>query len=472
MNKSSNYDLPNFKALYELTATLRELQSDYNQVHDRQKNQQSLDAFLTWLQENDVGTTDLVIKETSNTGFGVFAQNEIQINKTIVQVPLSMMITSIPSTPVLENIVKSDMLLSSVPMNTLILQLLIEDSNRESFWRPYLDILPEQFTLPMYFNPDQMNLLKHSSILQDAIKDNFNSVRQYLHFSRLLFLKYKLIANPHFTFERFQWARAICLTRQNPIFRSNPENQQESHLALIPLYDMFNHSNGTVTSFYDMNNSMLEMKSQFDVKIGDEILMTYGARSNQELFLYSGFVDQDTIENDYIKLSVMIPANDTCAQDRKDLLSKFGLTIGEKINLRHGEPLTSSPKLFSFLYGLLIGKEELKKSLIDKSFTASDSLNQKCKTWLIIKIRVMLKGLKQMKLLCCELMASSHLSKSNCQVVCKGEASEKTDSKKANMETLVSKETNLETGCIKLIHSLAKVEIQLLETFLLSLNKA
>jgi histone-lysine N-methyltransferase SETD3 len=65
------------------------------------------------------------------------------------------------SSPSLGPLVTNDQLLRSMPNVALALFVLHERS--QSKWKPYLDILPNQFNTPLYFDYEQLNRLKSSA---------------------------------------------------------------------------------------------------------------------------------------------------------------------------------------------------------------------------------------------------------------------------------------------------------------------
>ncbi len=61
----------------------------------------------------------------------------------------------------LGSLITNDQLLCSMPNVTLALFLLHERS--QSKWKPYIDILPDHFDTPLYFDYEQLNRLKPSA---------------------------------------------------------------------------------------------------------------------------------------------------------------------------------------------------------------------------------------------------------------------------------------------------------------------
>ncbi len=61
-------------------------------------------------------------------------------------------------------LITNDQLLRSMP-NIALALFLIHERSQSSKWKPYIDILPNHFTTPLYFDYDQLNRLKSSAAL-------------------------------------------------------------------------------------------------------------------------------------------------------------------------------------------------------------------------------------------------------------------------------------------------------------------
>lgn len=75
------------------------------------------------------------------------------------------------------------------------------------------------------------------------------------------------------------------MTRQNFI-PAQPESESQV-LALIPLWDMANHSEGTITTSYNVEKNQIEGATMTEVRKGDQIFIHYGRRNNAELLIHN-----------------------------------------------------------------------------------------------------------------------------------------------------------------------------------------
>ena len=107
------------------------------------------------------------------------------------------------------------------------------------------------------------------------------------------------------TWPLFRWARAIALTRQNPIKQLQADKESvKTHYGLVPFFDFFNHQPGHMSAMFDAESMMLDMTLEFDCDPEEQVFMSYGNRSNKQLFIYSGFVDKYWMSNDCFPISV------------------------------------------------------------------------------------------------------------------------------------------------------------------------
>ncbi len=78
------------------------------------------------------------------------------------------------------------------------------------------------------------------------------------------------------------------MSRQNEI----PEKVDGSGqvLALIPLWDLCNHTEGHMTTFYNLEQQTCDCYALEDTPTGEEFRIFYGSRPNQDLLIHQGFV--------------------------------------------------------------------------------------------------------------------------------------------------------------------------------------
>ena len=90
-----------------------------------------------------------------------------------------------------------------------------------------------------------------------------------------------------FYFEDFVWAVSSVMTRQNEI---PIRDGRTSALALIPLWDLGNHTNSLMGTDFNTETQACDCYAAHFTKAGEEFTIFYGARTNAELFIHQGFV--------------------------------------------------------------------------------------------------------------------------------------------------------------------------------------
>ena len=90
-----------------------------------------------------------------------------------------------------------------------------------------------------------------------------------------------------FFYDDFVWAVSTVMSRQNEIPLGE---RKKSALALIPLWDMSNHTNGLVATDFNLETHSCECYATQFTKAGGEFRIFYGPRTNAELFVHQGFV--------------------------------------------------------------------------------------------------------------------------------------------------------------------------------------
>uniref|UniRef100_A0A7S0CQD4 SET domain-containing protein n=2 Tax=Amorphochlora amoebiformis TaxID=1561963 RepID=A0A7S0CQD4_9EUKA len=170
--------------------------------------------------------------------------------------------------------------------------LLQEKHDPNSFWKPYIDVLPGDYSnMPILFDDFYKKLLKGSYALQSA-QNTMESLRA----------EYDGICNvcPEFRkylFMEYIWGRLAVSTR---VFGVTIDGKKTS--ALVPFADMSNHSANSQTDWqFDSKRDGFTMVANRPIKRGDQIYVNYGRKCNGRYFVNYGFtVDGNQNDNDAV----------------------------------------------------------------------------------------------------------------------------------------------------------------------------
>lgn len=366
MCTTGSQDWAQFVKIYEMLQKIRALEKDY--VLPPNSREEHFDKLLTWLSEEGASWKSLKIHQFSVGGFGLSAECSIEEGEQWLTIPRKVMLTSETARKSkLGVIAETDTILQHMPNVLLALHLLNERCEEKSFWTPYIKTLPDEYDTPMYFTLEELNELKGSPVLDEAVKHCRNIARQYAYFYRLFKTHHAgsrsdqdLPMKEFFTYDSYRWAVSAVMTRQNPI----PSTDGSSELlALVPLWDMCNHSSGKLTTDYNLEKDQLESYSFQAVSPGDQIFIFYGLRSNAELFVHSGFVYADN-EHDSVAMKLELRKSDPLYSRKEELLNKLGISSSTSFRIRRGaSPIDGSVLAFHRVSAM--NEETLNKCCVD-----------------------------------------------------------------------------------------------------------
>ncbi|XP_076441686.1 actin-histidine N-methyltransferase-like [Babylonia areolata] len=352
-------ELEDYPEIHGLVEKIRKIQSGLRPA--TVNREQAVPAFMEWLHKNGVDSSAVEIQSFPGYGLGLKANKDIKESDLLLKIPRALMMTvdSALKTP-LGELIREDKILQVMPNVTLAMHLLVESKSPKSFWKPYLDILPDSYTTPLYFSPDELQHLKGSPTLGNSITQYRSVARQYAYFYRLLqkhAAASKLGINENFTFDDYRWAVSTVMTRQNLIPRE--DSSEKKTYGLIPLWDMCNHTNGIYSTDFDTESNCSLCYSQQDVAAGDQVFMFYGPRSNGEFLVHNGFVFPDN-EHDRLCLKLGISKGDPLCDAKSEVLGKISLQTSRSFFLHCGECPVDG-EMLAFLRIFTMDEETLMK---------------------------------------------------------------------------------------------------------------
>ncbi|XP_076068321.1 actin-histidine N-methyltransferase-like [Oratosquilla oratoria] len=382
-----------YTELYALVEKIRAYESEL--VLPKYKRMDEVSAFMVWLQEKGVQVDGVTIADYGAEGLGLQTEKDIPQGHPVITVPVHAMMTEeTAKKSYLGSLIERDPILQHMGNVSLALHLLGEAVNPDSKWAPYIHVLPESYSTTLYYTPEQMQLLKGSPALEEALKMFRNISRQYSYFYRILQSLQEAKSWPirdFFTFDSYRWAVSSVMTRQNLISSKESSGQ----LALIPAWDMANHQQGIYSTDFDDEKRQSVCLAQKDFKAGEQFTIFYGQRSNFELFIHNGFVYADN-ENNHLSIKLGVSKSDPLHDEKNQLLQSLGLPSSGTFHLVRGlHPITRG--LLAFTRVFCMDKDSLQKWVKDGS-KAQGLLHEDCdvgttiqdKTWAFLSTRVAL----------------------------------------------------------------------------------
>lgn len=244
------------------------------------------ELFNNWLIMNGAKLNNIYIKEYSTTERGVHASDDIASNDRVVSIPLKLLIHDGMS---IDTIYHHEIQLSQNKgyfkdmriINVLFYMLQEYLKGDSSFFKPYLNILPENIShFPLFWDKTYMSYLENTDIpvLVGERLERFSH-------------DFELAKSKSATFSRdcskeiFLWLRCIIGSRN---FGLNINGTNRSVMA--PLGDMLNHSSNCDVGWgFDNTDKVYYMNSNRSISKNSEIFDSYGSKDNSQYFLYYGF---------------------------------------------------------------------------------------------------------------------------------------------------------------------------------------
>ncbi|KAF8647120.1 hypothetical protein AX16_006952 [Volvariella volvacea WC 439] len=299
--------------------------------------EQELAGFLDWFTKNggtidreSVGFMDFPLSEG---GRGAFAKRDIPAGHALFTIPRSLTLSTRTSTlpGKFGKDAWNERKLNEGWAGLILCMMWEAASGASSKWNDYLEILPTKFDTPMFWNQEELDELKGTSIVEklgrdEAERDYSQKVLPAVQSRPDLFPPDRIPT--HYTLEAYHIMGSRILSRSFEVERWNLDDEEEegnttgnandssmdvdppshdgadheerdedgeevdaSDISMVPMADMLNarygHENAKL--FYEEN--FLGMISTQTIRAGEQIWNTYGDLPNSELLRRYGHVD-------------------------------------------------------------------------------------------------------------------------------------------------------------------------------------
>ncbi|KAJ2357693.1 hypothetical protein IWW50_003979 [Coemansia erecta] len=279
-----------------------------------ESNKQRLERFVAWLADNGAEMDQIEVRETEH-GNGVYAREAIGEESQFAQIPMRLVVTG----RVCRAALGTDASESELRGRPLLCAFLIQQrfvAGTESFWHPYISILPCEFHTPLFFTDSELELLRGTPMAY-AVEDRRQLLRAE-HEELMQRVPETAIPPSVLTFENYLWAAGVVSSRAfTESLVSGTKDTDGETSVLLPLLDMMNHRPLTRISWI-IDDSCIGFRSGAAIGKGCEVVNNYGGKSNEELLLGYGFcVPGNPLSCYHIKLNYTM---DPLAGDKRGIL--------------------------------------------------------------------------------------------------------------------------------------------------------
>lgn len=140
----------------------------------------SIDLLKKWVLEHEGKFDGVSISEFPGYELGLEATKPHKKDDLIIEIPKKVLMCDETSlSEDMEEAVKTIPMLEKMENVRLAFTLICEKVRKESFWKPYLDTLPEKHSTIMNFTASEMQELKGTSTFGTTLKQCIAIARQY-----------------------------------------------------------------------------------------------------------------------------------------------------------------------------------------------------------------------------------------------------------------------------------------------------
>lgn len=304
---------------------------------------------LDWLQGEGASFPKLRIGHLEGGERGVFARVDLEPGEELLRVPRQCLLT-------IERARDSDIgrLIQAHAPDTseeayLAAFLLQEREREDSTWRPYLELLPKDFShLPLFYTEEELSLLQGSFMLREVAR-----WKELLlgHYAQLL---ERVPGFSRYTPEAFLWAQFTLISRTFGLTVGN-----QFIRAFVPMADMLNHRQSPEAEWgMSEDGSAFLLAARKAVTAGEEIHISYGVKPNYRFLLNYGFVPEHNADDELV-LYLGVPEEDPWAAEKRELLALPHPTARRRFEVPLHYENASTVAMFSFLRVAYAGTEEL-----------------------------------------------------------------------------------------------------------------
>ncbi|XP_075157532.1 actin-histidine N-methyltransferase-like [Haematobia irritans] len=131
---------------------------------DKSSRLVNIDKFYQWVKENGIKYDGIEIAEFPGYDLGLKAKRDFNKNELLFGIPRKLVLCEEN-----EDCAFARKGIFNVSNLNLACSLMLEASKPDSFWKPYIDLLPETYNTVLYFTVDEMAQLKGSNALSAAL---------------------------------------------------------------------------------------------------------------------------------------------------------------------------------------------------------------------------------------------------------------------------------------------------------------
>ena len=323
----------------------------------------------------------LKLRAVWGRGRGLVTTRPVEAGETLMRVPLMKCLSTASArrgaiAPALAEISSPRVTVEAVVALHLLHELYVQGA--ASPWWPYVSILPADVGSPVMWAPRELAQLEGSNLVgfRDAVLRAWTEQRDAL-FPALTERYPELFPEQHFRTSRWVWAMSTVWSRAAHV----PAGNGRTLLAMVPLFDMFNHGYGrgdgssspaAIETRWDPTSGAIVVRSTYGFPgPGHEARFNYGDKPSQYALLQYGFVPMNN-PGECVEVALHLPKRDALRARKSALLTKHDLSPKER-NF-HFYPRRLDPDLLAATRIQMMTEAELDDPIAEAAAVAGASV--------------------------------------------------------------------------------------------------
>lgn len=274
-----------------------------------------MNAFKKWTEDNKLPPHKVQIGKAP--GHRLEATEDIKPGEIMLSVPFKMLMSPKAAGDSAVGAAFKEIALPSSIIMTL--WLIHEKNDAASFWKPWLDVLPE--TVPSSLNFDEAELAEMEGSMMQSITARRKLViaQEYQEVMRIVQVNHTaLFPNATFTLEAYKWASTIVSSRSIVVSTGNVTVP-----LLVPFVDLAQHDHNANSTFEFDDDNNFKVITNEQVNSSQPVRLSIGLRSNAQLILSHG-ITLDNNDFDQVQLNVQVSEDDPFMSVKRKILDQAG----------------------------------------------------------------------------------------------------------------------------------------------------
>ncbi len=293
---------------------------------------EDLTSLTDWIETNggDCNLLNIIVQKTSE-GWTITTKNDIGKGSSIMTIPKSICLYSDTNDTESIRVLDSTLNLMSVISPSqwrlrLAIALLSERVRDDSSLKPYLNNLPfEYWALPIFFGADEFEDIQDLTLMQRQ-RERCNFLLQFCNeiLTPLQQSQQDPFSGHAADVNALGWGFASASSRaiRNNVIQCDSKKDTTFEAIMIPYLDIVSHSISPSCYIYD-NGDSYQLRSYRDIVNGEELTISYGNLSNDDLFGDYGF-SLDKNPHDMVEINA-----------DKGLIDAARFVMGQSLKLGH-----------------------------------------------------------------------------------------------------------------------------------------